>query len=138
MKISAPASCGPTREMALLIAEASPELWAGTEVISAVVSGATVIMMPMPKRIPPGSTSAKYDSGGMSDDGWLSTRCQPVLEAGKRAYQSTPSAMIAGPIAMNQRGPYLPARAPNREDPKIKKRKPGTPAMPAAAALYPS
>ena len=64
MKIAAPASCGPTREIALLIAEARPELWPGTARINAVVSGATVIMMPIPKRMLPGSRSVTYDSGG--------------------------------------------------------------------------
>ena len=57
MKIAAPASCGPTREIALLTADANPELCDGTEVIKAVVSGATVIIKPMPKRMPPGSKS---------------------------------------------------------------------------------
>ena len=49
MKISAPASCGPTREMALLIADARPAWRPGTERIRAVVSGATMIEMPTPK-----------------------------------------------------------------------------------------
>ena len=39
MKISAPASCGPTREIALLMADASHELWAGTDAITGVYSG---------------------------------------------------------------------------------------------------
>ena len=64
MKIAAPASCGPTREMALLIADARPDRWLGTERISAVVSGATVIMMPIPNKIPPGSKSVTYERGG--------------------------------------------------------------------------
>jgi len=44
MKITAPASWGPILEMALLIADASPELCFGTEVMTAVVSGATIII----------------------------------------------------------------------------------------------
>ena len=42
------------REIALLIADASPELCAGTDVISAVVSGATIKVRPTPKRSEPG------------------------------------------------------------------------------------
>ena len=49
--MSAPASCGPTLEMALFTAEATPEFCGGTEVISAVVSGATMIMSPIPNSI---------------------------------------------------------------------------------------
>ena len=64
MKINAPASCGPTREIALLIAEPTPEFLTGTEVIRAVVSGATRIISPMPNRIEPGRKSVKYERGG--------------------------------------------------------------------------
>ena len=60
----APASCGPTREMALLIAEPRPERRTGTDVISAVVRGATMIMIPRPNITAPGRKSVKYDSGG--------------------------------------------------------------------------
>ena len=42
--MSAPASGGPTREIALLIAEARPALCTGTRLMSAVVSGATMAM----------------------------------------------------------------------------------------------
>ena len=64
MKISAPASWGPTREIALLMAEPTPEFLTGTEVMSAVVSGATNIIKPTPKRIEPGRKSVKYEPGG--------------------------------------------------------------------------
>jgi hypothetical protein len=50
--------------MALLIAEPTPELCTGTEVISAVVSGATNIMIPSPNRIDPGRKSVTYERGG--------------------------------------------------------------------------
>jgi hypothetical protein len=59
MKMTAPASCGPTREIALLIAEATPALCTGTDVINAVVSGATRIMRPAPKMMLPGRKSTK-------------------------------------------------------------------------------
>ena len=58
-KITAPASCGPTREIALLIADASPEFAVGTELMSAVVSGATMIVSPSPNSRKPGSRSTR-------------------------------------------------------------------------------
>ena len=42
--------------------------------------------------------------------------------------------MIAGPTAMNTRGPYLAARLPKRLEKKMRKSVPGIPAAPAAAA----
>src|SRR5439155_12304509 len=63
-KISAPASCGPTREIALLIADPSPAYRTGTDVMSAVVSGATRRQRPNPKMIDAGRKSVKYASGG--------------------------------------------------------------------------
>ena len=63
-KISAPASWGPTREIALLIADPTPEFRTGTEVMRAVVSGATMIIRPAPKMIDPGRKSVTYESGG--------------------------------------------------------------------------
>ncbi len=59
MKINAPASCGPTREIALLIADPTPELCTGTDVMSAVVSGATIMQMPSPKISEPGRKSTR-------------------------------------------------------------------------------
>jgi hypothetical protein len=49
----------PTREIALLIAEATPELLDGTDVMSAVVRGATMIASPEPYTSSAGSTSRK-------------------------------------------------------------------------------
>src|ERR1700682_4599924 len=138
MKISAPASWGPTREIALLMAEPTPEFRTGTDVISAVVSGATMIMTPTQKMIEPCRKSVRYDSGGayvLGSAGWSR---HGVLWLGTRANHRTPSAMIRGPMAMNQRGPYFAARLPNRAEEKIKKREPGIPAARAAAAVYPS
>src|ERR1700704_6295216 len=135
MKISAPASWGPTREIALLIAEPTPELRTGTEVISAVVSGATIIISPTPNRMVPGRKSVKYESGGRYVPGSPGWSLQGVLLLGTRANHRTPRAMITGPIAMNQRGPYLAASIPNRAEKKIKKSDPGIPPAPAAAAV---
>src|SRR5947209_15935366 len=101
MKIIAPASCGPTREMALLIAEPTPEFRTGTEVMSAVVSGATSIMIPSPKMIDPGRKSVRYETGGMYELGDAGSRRHGVLPAGTRANHRTPAAMMSGPAAMN-------------------------------------
>ena len=57
--MSAPASCGPTREMALLMADPRPAWRAGTERISAVVSGATITARPKPNRSDEGRMSMK-------------------------------------------------------------------------------
>ena len=45
--------------MALLIADATPELRTGTDVISAVVSGATRTIRPAPNRMLPGKKSTR-------------------------------------------------------------------------------
>src|SRR6266852_9390555 len=134
-KIKAPASCGPTREIALLMADPSPALCAGIDRISAVVRGATVMESPRPKMIPAGKRSMRYDNGGWNVAGFCGSRCQGMLVAGTRAYHRTPSAMISGPTAMKMRGPYLAARLPNRDEKKIRKIEPGMPAAPAAAAV---
>src|ERR1700694_1269279 len=134
MKISAPASCGPTRETALLIADATPELCTGTDLIKAVVSGATVMHMPIPKMIVPGRKSTKYEPGGREVEGSPGLSNHAALLTGTRLNQSTPSPAIAGPIAMNQRGPNRPAREPKRAARKMRKSDPGMPPAPAAAA----
>src|SRR4051794_13022849 len=107
MKISAPASCGPTREIALLIADPRPELRTGTDVIKAVVSGATMTMIPIPKMTFPGRKSIQYERGGRYVAGWLGSSFHGVLEEGTRAIHRTPRAMMRGPVAMKMRGPYL-------------------------------
>src|SRR2546429_5543962 len=134
MKIAAPASCGPTREIALLIADARPDLCPGTDRISAVVSGATVIIRPMPKRMPPGSKSVTYETGGTNVAGLPGWKCQGALVAGMRANQSTPSAMMAGPIGPHPRGPDFAAKQPKRAEEKMRKSGPGVPARPGPGA----
>jgi hypothetical protein len=59
MNSTALASTGPMRLMALLMAEASPELPVGTDVMSAVVSGATITARPKPKTSCTGRTSTR-------------------------------------------------------------------------------
>src|SRR5438105_14622691 len=137
-KITAPASCGPTREIALFTAEATPELRTGTLVISAVVSGATIIASPNPKTICAGRKSTKYSLGGIQLDGSPGTNTQAGLVGGTRANQRTPIAMSSGPTLMKIFGPNHPASAPNRVERKTRRRPPGMPASPAAAAEYPS
>ena len=46
--------------------------------------------------------------------------------------------MMAGPMAMNRRGPIRAARAPTRDDPSMSRNAPGTEMKPAAAAEYAS
>src|ERR1035437_27933 len=135
-KISAPASCGLIREMALLMAEASPELCDGTDVMRAVVSGATSIANPAPKTRLPGRKSTTYEPGGIKLEGWLGLRSHGWLDAGMRANHSAPTAINAGPAAMNHRAPKRPARAPKRVEKSTRRSVPGIPARPAAAAVY--
>src|SRR5712691_4608466 len=112
MKITAPARSGPMRLIALLIADASPELRVGTELIRAVVSGATRIEMPSPKTNIAGRTSRRYPADGTRLVGSSARACQAELLDGIRASHSRPAAMSAGPTAMNQRGPRVPASRP--------------------------
>src|SRR5439155_15515 len=123
-------------EIALLMADPSPELRTGTDLISAVVSGATMIIRPTPKMIEPGRKSMKYEAGGRYVLGLSGISLHGVLLAGTRANHSTPTAMIRGPAAMKIRGPYLAAKLPNRLEKKIRNRLPGIPAAPAAAAAF--
>ena len=57
MKMTAERSGWPTREIALLIADASPALATGTELIRVLVSGATTRLIPRPNRMIPGRMS---------------------------------------------------------------------------------
>src|SRR2546428_2902332 len=90
-KISAPASWGPTREIALLMADPSPALCAGTDRISAVVSGATRRQSPRPKIIPPGRISMTYDNGGKDVAGVLGAGCAGGVGARLGSGPKTPS-----------------------------------------------
>ena len=121
--------------MALLIAEPTPELRTGIEVMRAVVSGATIAMMPSPKMIEPGRKSITQETGGRYEAGFPGVSCQGVLLDGTRENHRTPRAISTGPAAMNQRGPYFAARLPKRAEKKIRKSVPGIPPRPAAAAV---
>src|SRR5205085_6971923 len=105
MKITAVASNGPMRDSALLMADANPELRDGTDVIRAVVSGATSREMPHAKISTPGSRSIRTLAGGTRLDGRASVASHVVLDEGIRTSHSRPSAMRAGPMVMKMRGP---------------------------------
>ena len=66
MKMTAARSGWPTREIALLIADASPELRTGTDPMSVVVSGATTSEIPSPNSSTAGRMSTRVETGGMS------------------------------------------------------------------------
>src|SRR5437588_11012215 len=138
MKMTAPASWGPTRDMALLMADATPEFRGGTLVMSAVVSGATMIDSPKPNSSCPGRKSTSHVAGGSQLLGASNVNCHGVVVAGTRAYQSVPRHMRAGPTAMNTFGPYLPARVPKRELRNTRNNPDGMNASPAAAAVKPT
>src|SRR5437660_1329378 len=95
--MSAPASCGPTREIALLMADPSPELRTGTDLISAVVSGATMIIRPTPKMIEPGRKSMKYEAGGRYVLG-----LSGIIQRGSAIVATTPTARAINPIGSRQ------------------------------------
>src|SRR4029077_1088663 len=99
MKMIAERSGVPTLEMALLIAEAIPELWTGTEPMSVVVSGATTSEIPSPNRRIEGRMSVCVETGGMRLAGSSKRAIQGVLVTGTRAYHRSPIAMRIGPAA---------------------------------------
>src|SRR2546430_4268217 len=107
-KITAPASCGPTREIALFTAEATPELRTGTLVMSAVVSGATIIASPNPKMICAGKKSTKYWLGGIQLDGSPGMNNHAGLVGGTPAHQRTPHPLSKRPARMKNFWPGRP------------------------------
>src|SRR5207245_11534195 len=109
-----PTSCGPTRDRALLIADASPALWGGTEVMTAVVSGATRMHRPMPRITDAGKISIQYEAGGRKLAGWSGRRTHAWLVTGMRANHRMPTAMMAGPAAMTHGGQGRPPEPPTR------------------------
>ena len=86
MKSTALTSGEPTRLTALLIAEPSPAFRTGTELISAVVSGATSMLMPIPKTTVPSITSVSVAAGGISVAGSRQVQ-SPGLRVGRDARQ---------------------------------------------------
>src|SRR5919206_127321 len=109
MKIAAERIGWPTREMALLIADASPALWTGTLDIRVAVSGATTSEIPTPNRSVDGSTSMSVDGGGTRLTGFSISARQGAESDGMRASQRRPAAISSGPIVRNGRAPIRPA-----------------------------
>src|SRR5260370_17502498 len=114
MKTTAPASCGPMREMALLIDDARPAFATGTDAISAAVRGATMIPSPRPKMIVAGRKSTRYDTGGKTLEAECGFRVHAVEVAGTRAYRRHATAITNAPTLRKPRPPYLPLTLPNR------------------------
>src|SRR5467141_311628 len=135
MKTTAPASCGPMREIALLIEDASPALATGTDAINAAVRGATMIPSPSPKTIVAGRKSTRYDTGGRTLEAECGFRVQAVEVAGTRAYRRHAAAITSGPTIRKGRAPYLPVSVPNRGDINVSRRPPGMNISPAATAV---
>src|SRR6188508_3496232 len=109
MKMIAPISGEPTREIELLIAEAMPEKRPETDPINVVVSGATTHEIPAPKSRIAGRTSMNTLGGGISVAGSEIVASHGAESAGSRAHQRRPSAMIVGPATRNGRAPVRPA-----------------------------
>src|SRR5450432_3893687 len=128
MKITADRSGWPTREMALLMAEARPALRTGTELIRVLVRGATTMLIPSPNRMIPGKTSMKVSAGG------IGPLDQAALVDGIRANQSNPAPAVSGPAVRKRRPPSRPAKLPTRVDRKVRMIPIGRPTEPAANA----
>src|SRR5258706_14855342 len=87
----------PTRDSALLIAEARPALRTGTEPMSAVVSGATSIEMPMPKMIVAGNGSVSTSNGGTRLAAFEISAGQACDVGGTRTHHQRPAGMTSRP-----------------------------------------
>src|SRR5687767_5490788 len=99
--MTAASSGCPTREIELLIADASPALATGTDDMSVLVSGATTSDKPNPNRRIIGMMSIIVDAGGSQVLGSASASCQGAVSTGTRASHSRPSAMRIGPATRN-------------------------------------
>src|SRR2546423_2196896 len=135
MKITAARIGWPTREIALLIADASPALWTGTLDISVDVSGATTSEIPTPNRRVDGSTSTSVDGGGMRLAGFSINARHGADADGIRASQSRPAAISSGPILRNDRAPRFPAAAPTFAEKSVRMIPTGRPIAPEAVAV---
>ena len=132
MKSTALTSGEPTRLMALLIAEPRPAFRTGTELISAVVSGATSMLIPIPKTTVPSITSVKVAAGGIRVAGSARSSRQGSEPAGIRVSQMSPSAMSSGPTVMNSRGPKRAESCPAGVDRNVSSSAVGMLTAPAA------
>ena len=109
------------QEVAGFTAEPMPLCSGGTALRMAAVSGATVTARPRPYRTRPGSIwSQKFN-------GWAA-----VIISKK------PAPATAGPTAMNRRGPWCPASAPNMPASNRDSTATGSVASPACAAVKPA
>src|SRR5690606_23224888 len=123
----------PTRLTALLIAEPSPALRTGIELINAVVKGATSNAIPRPNTVWARRTSMRTPAGGTQLDGSPTSSIQVGESAGMRASHSNPAAMISGPMVMNARGPNCADQRPAGVDSVVSRMATGTPITPAAS-----
>src|SRR5262245_62421093 len=97
MKTTAAMSGEPTRDSALLIADAIPAFRDGTEFISPVVSGATSSAMPVPKTNPTMSGPVSASTGGTRVDGSSRVAVHGCAVGGTVSHHSAPAAMTGGP-----------------------------------------
>src|SRR6187431_341927 len=135
MKINAPMSGAPTREIELLMADPSPDRVVGTEFMSGLVSGATMSAIPSPNRRTAGSTSMSTSDGGMSVAGRLRVASHAAESVGSRTYHNSPVAMMSGPATRNPRDPIRPANVPTRVESSVSMMPAGSPMAPAAVAV---
>src|SRR5690349_16066157 len=110
----APRRGWPTRAIALLIADPSPENRCGIEPMSVLVSGATTQAMPRPNVRTAGNTSVRYPIDGTSDAGRSRLGVQAGEVAGSRVNHSRAAAMSVGPRVRNVLAPTRPTIVPIR------------------------
>jgi hypothetical protein len=135
MKTAAATSGWPTRERALLIAEAIPEFRTGTELISPVVSGATSSEIPMPKMIDAGSGPTSASIGGTSEPGLPRVAAHGAEVEPTVSHHSDPAAITSGPTTRNGRTPRRPDSAPTRVDSSVSKIPVGSPTIAAPSGV---
>ena len=112
--MSAPRSGWPTRAIALLMADPSPENRSGIELISVFVSGATTQAMPIPNSRTAGRMSTMNVDRRDQRRRSIGAACHGAELAGRRANHSSPAAMNSGPAVRNGRAPIRPATLPIR------------------------
>src|SRR3954471_3482820 len=135
MKMRAPRSGWPTREIELLIADPTPEYRPEIEPIKVLVSGATTKEIPRPNRSAYGRMSVIVSSGGMRLAGSLIDAFHGAESAGIREYHRRPVAIRSGPATRKRREPSRPARVPILVDSTASMMPVGRPVMPAPRAV---
>ncbi len=111
------ASTPPARDTALLIPDARPLWRESTAFITVVVSGATVIVMPMPSVTIAGKTEIQYEPP------------TPIMAKIRNATPTT-----AGPTVSGNRAPNCPISPPAHREPANMISANGSTAAPAAVA----